>query len=48
MFRALRRSSSGAPTVFAASGLHTRAVTARSQVLVRYSDLTTGGHHTCM
>jgi len=32
MFRALRRSSSGAPTVFAASGLHTRVVTARSQV----------------
>ena len=34
MFRALRRSSSGAPTVFAASGLHTRVVTARSQVCV--------------
>ena len=34
MFRALRRSSSGAPTVFAASGLCTRVVTARSQVWV--------------
>ena len=32
MFRAIRRLSSGAPTVFAASGLHTRVVTARSQV----------------
>ena len=32
MFRAVCRSSSGAPTVFAASGLHTHAVTARSQV----------------
>jgi len=32
MFRALRRSSSGAPTVFAASGLHTCVVTTRSQV----------------
>ena len=29
MFRALRRSSSGAPTAFAASGLHTHVVTAR-------------------
>jgi len=28
----IRRSSSGAPTVFAASGLHTCVVTARSQV----------------
>jgi len=37
MFRAIRRSSSGAPTVFAASGLHTHVVTAP-----------TGGHHTCM
>jgi len=36
MFRALRRSSSGAPTVFAASGLHTRVVTARSQVSLDY------------
>jgi len=34
MFRALCRSSSGAPTVFAASDLHTRVVTARSQVWV--------------
>ena len=34
MFRAVCRSSSGAPTVFAASGLHTHAVTARSQVWV--------------
>ena len=32
MFRAVRRSSSGAPTVFAASVLHTHVVTARSQV----------------
>ena len=34
MFRALCGSSSGAPTVFAASGLHTRVVAARSQVWV--------------
>ena len=34
MFRGLRRSSSGAPTAFAASGLHTRVVTACSQVWV--------------
>ena len=34
MFRAVCRSSSGAPNVFAASGLHTHAVTARSQVWV--------------
>ena len=34
MFRAVRRSSSGAPTVFAASGLHTHVVTGRSQVWV--------------
>jgi len=34
MFRAVRRSSSGALTVFAASGLHTHVVTARSQVWV--------------
>jgi len=33
MFRAVRRSSSEALTVFAASGLHTHVVTARSQVL---------------
>jgi len=32
MFRAVRRSSSGAPTVFTASGLHTHVVTGRSQV----------------
>jgi hypothetical protein len=32
MFRAARRSSSGAPTVFAASGSYTHVVTARSQV----------------
>ena len=31
MFRAVCRPSSGAPTVFAASGLHTHVVTARSQ-----------------
>jgi len=34
MFRAVCRSSSGAPTVFVASGLHTHVVTARSQVWV--------------
>jgi len=34
MFRAVCRLSSGAPTVFAASGLHTHVVTARSQVWV--------------
>jgi len=32
MFRVVCRSSSGAPTAFAASGLHTCVVTARSQV----------------
>jgi hypothetical protein len=32
MFRTVRRSSLGALTVFAASGLHTHAVTGRSQV----------------
>jgi len=32
MFRAVYRSSSGALTVFAASGLHTHVVTGRSQV----------------
>jgi hypothetical protein len=32
MFRALRRSSPGALTVFAASGLHTHVVIGRSQV----------------
>jgi hypothetical protein len=34
MFRAVRRSSSGALTVFAASGLHTPVATGRSQVWV--------------
>jgi len=34
MFRAVCRSSSGAPTVFAASALHTHVVTTRSQVWV--------------
>jgi len=34
MFRAVYRPSSGALTVFAASGLHTHAVTGRSQVWV--------------
>jgi hypothetical protein len=34
MFRAAYRSSSGALTVFAASGLHTHVVTGRSQVCV--------------
>jgi len=36
MFRAEYRSSSGALTLFAASGLHTHEVTGRSQVLVYY------------
>jgi len=48
MFRAVRRSSSGALTVFAASGLHTHVVTGRSQISVElqfHSDLTTAGHH---
>jgi len=52
MFLAAYRSSSGAPTVFASSGLHTHVVTGRSQVSVRtamqcssHSDLTTAGHH---
>jgi hypothetical protein len=35
MFRAVRRSSSGALTVFAASGLHTLVVTGRSQTCLR-------------
>ena len=39
MFRAVCRSSSGAPNVFAASGLHTQVVTARSQVWVGRSPL---------
>ena len=34
MFRAVHRSSSGALTVFEASGLHTHVVTGRSQVCV--------------
>ena len=34
MFRAVRPSSSGALTVFAASGLHTHVVPGRSQVWV--------------
>ena len=34
MFRAVRRSSSGALTVFAASDLHTNVATGRSQVSV--------------
>jgi hypothetical protein len=41
MFRAVYRPSSGALTIYAASGLHTHVVTGRSQV----SDLTTVGHH---
>ena len=52
MFREARRSSSGAPTVFAASGLHTHVVTAHSQVGVETArvavptqELTTAGHH---
>jgi len=41
MFRAVCRSSLGAPTLFAASGLHTHVVTGRSQVWVgSHSDLT--------
>jgi hypothetical protein len=36
MFRAAYRSSSGALTVFAASGLHTHVVTGRSQVYVTW------------
>jgi len=43
MFRAANRSSSGALTVFAASGLHTHVVTDRNQS--SHSDLTTAGHH---
>ena len=44
MFRAVRRSKSGALTVFAVSGLHTHVVTGRSQVS-SHSDFTTAGHH---
>jgi len=36
MFRAAHHSSSGALTVFAASGLHTHVVTGRSQVRLDY------------
>jgi hypothetical protein len=36
MFRAANRSSSGALTLFAASGLYTHVVTGRSQVWVFY------------
>ena len=42
MFRAAYRSSSGARTVFAASGLRMHVVTGRSQA---HSDLTMAGHH---
>jgi hypothetical protein len=35
MFRAVRRSSSGALTLFVASGLHTHVVTGRSQFPLR-------------
>ena len=45
MFRAAYRSSSGALTVFAASGLHTHVESGRSQVWVGTQDLTTAGHH---
>jgi len=49
MFQAAHRSSSGAVTVFAASGLHTHVVTGHSQVWVLVSsvtsDLTTASHH---
>jgi hypothetical protein len=51
MFRVAYRSSSGALTVFAASGLHTHVVTGCSQVWVgtgSHSDLTTAGQHMCM
>jgi len=40
MVRVAYRSSSGALTVFAASGLHTHVVTGRG-----HSDLTTARHH---
>jgi hypothetical protein len=53
MLRAAHRSSSGALTVFAVSGLHTHEVTGRSQVWVgtgasSHSDSTTAGHHMYM
>jgi hypothetical protein len=41
MFRAVRRSSSGALTVFATSGLHTHVVIGRSQVSVGLRPVTT-------
>ena len=44
MFRAAYRPSSGALTVFAASGLHTHVVTGRSQASY-HSDVTTAGLH---
>jgi len=40
MFRAIHRSSPGAPTVFAASGSHTHVVTGRNQVWVGVSTRT--------
>jgi hypothetical protein len=47
VFRAAYRSSLGALTVFAASGLLTHVVTGRSQVKSGQvkSDLITAGHH---
>jgi hypothetical protein len=46
MLRAAYRSSSGALTVFEASGLHTHVVTGRIQSLdYGHYDLTTAGHH---
>jgi hypothetical protein len=36
MFRAAHRSSSGAPTVFAASGLHTHVVTGRMAINIKF------------
>jgi hypothetical protein len=46
MFQAVNRSSSGALTVFAASGLHTHVVTGRSQVWVgnKIKKLKSGPH----
>jgi hypothetical protein len=44
MFQAAYRSSSGALTVLAASGLHTRVVTGRSEVWVR-TDVHKSVHH---
>jgi len=48
MLRAAYRPSSGALTLFAASGLNTHVVTGRSQAGVgnrSHTDLTTSGHH---